>query len=80
MKVYYEGGLCKCKCGGKPRYRYREPFHWVECQAKRCGERTRYYKDINGQFDLGAKDRAFEEWNEKEKYCPSETFNEELIK
>ena len=63
MGVIYETGLKRCICGGKPKYRYHSPFHWVECQNKRCKRRTRYYKDVDEEFDRKAKGRAFAEWN-----------------
>lgn len=55
--------LARCKCGGKARYRYHVPLHWVECRNKRCGQRTGYYPDIKGDFDTEAGYRAVAEWN-----------------
>ena len=57
--------LKNCNCGGKARYRYREPYHWVECRNKTCpyNMRTRYYHDIYKTEDPAAKQRAEEEWN-----------------
>ena len=64
MKVFYETGLSRCKlCGSKPRYRYRVPFHWIECQNKKCRHRTRYYKDMAERFDQGSRKLACDEWN-----------------
>ena len=56
--------LERCKCGGKARYMYRVPSHFVECKNKTCGIRTRYYPDVNCAFDPDARKRAIDEWNE----------------
>ena len=58
-----EKELKPCKCGGKARYRYRLPLHWIECRNKRCGVRTRYYPDQDEQFDPKARQLAINEWN-----------------
>lgn len=57
--------LLPCKCGGKARYMYRVPTHFVECRNKTCPYqmRTRYYPDVNGNDDVESKRRAIDEWN-----------------
>ena len=55
--------LARCKCGGKAKYRYRVPTHYVECRNKTCGMRTRYYPDVTCDDDPAARDRAVDEWN-----------------
>ncbi len=55
--------LMRCKCGGRPRYRYSMPVHWVECRNKRCDMHTRYYADMKEDDDPESKQRAIEEWN-----------------
>ena len=61
MNTVSESELYKCRCGGKPRYRYRIPCHWIEC--KKCGMKTGYIKDKREQFDPVSVREAVEEWN-----------------
>lgn len=66
MKAVSDKELLPCKCGGKARYRYSTPAHWVECKDKRCNMRTRYYadgSDMIGQMDPKAIALAVDEWN-----------------
>jgi len=55
-----------CKCGGRPRYRYSVPLHWIECRNKKCANRTRYYADQDEPFDPKAQALAIAEWNKQE--------------
>lgn len=55
--------MSKCRCGGRPRYRYSAPVHWVECRNKRCSMHTHYFPDVKDTFDTDAGFRAVEEWN-----------------
>lgn len=61
-----EKEMNKCLCGGRARYRYRVPVHWVECRNKTCPYhlRTRYYPDGLEENDPEARKRAVNEWNE----------------
>ena len=65
MKAVCDKELLPCKCGGKARYRYRLPMHWVECRNKKCpyGMSTRYFVDIEGHCDPYSRDLAVEDWN-----------------
>jgi hypothetical protein len=68
MKTVSDKELLPCKCGGKGRYRYNAPTHWIECRNKRCPYqmRTRYYADgkgMIGQMDPQAISLAVNEWN-----------------
>lgn len=57
--------LKPCKCGGKGRYRYHVPAHYVECRNKSCPYhmRTSYYPDLHEEDDPEQKQRAVDEWN-----------------
>lgn len=64
VNIVSEKELMNCRCGGKARYRYRIPVHWIECRNKRCECRTRYYPDSEGtNCDPEARARAVDEWN-----------------
>lgn len=65
MKVLQKE-LDKCLCGGRGRYRYSVPVHWVECSKKTCPFRlrTRYYPDMGIDDNPDAQKRAIAEWNE----------------
>lgn len=67
MRKYWsevlEKELRPCPCGGKGRYRYRMPCHWIEC--KKCGLRTGYYTDWTEQNDPAAKNEAVKAWNDR---------------
>ena len=63
MNIVAESELMKCPCGGRPRYRYSTPVHWVECRNKKCHMRTPYFPDVDGTFDIDSAYRAAAEWN-----------------
>ena len=50
-----------CKCGGKARYRYRIPCHWIEC--RKCGLSTGYYADKTEHHDPVTAKEVVEAWN-----------------
>lgn len=54
--------LRRCpNCGGKAKYRYKIPAHWVECTV--CGYRTGYV--VESDYFLGdARQESILDWEE----------------